>query len=149
MTMHSNEDVKLPCIHAGNRWRPSDQGFTLIELMIVVAAVAILAAIALPSYEFAMVKARRGAAQGCLTEQAQYMERYYTTNMSYKDAPAPTCGSDITPHYAISFAGTPDASGYTLQIVPQARQATAETKCGTMTIDQTGKKGGATPDCWK
>jgi len=127
----------------------AERGFTLIELMIVVVVVAILAAIAVPSYQYAMIKARRSAGQGCLTEEAQRMERYYTVNMSYTNAPGPTCGNDVTPHYKISFSGTPDASGYVLQIEPLGRQATAETMCGTMTMDQTGKKTGATADCWK
>lgn len=129
--------------------RSAERGFTLIELMIAAAAVAILAAIAIPSYEYAMIKARRSAGQGCLTEEAQRMERYYTVNMSYKDAPAPTCGNDVSPHYKISFVGTPDASGYVLQIEPLGRQASAETSCGSMTMDQTGLKTGATSDCWK
>lgn len=134
---------------AGRCARSGSGGFTLIELVIAVAVIAILATIAMPSYEFAMVKARRSAAQGCLTEQAQYMERYYTTHMTYKDAPNPTCGDGVGPHYTIEFVGTPDAAGYTLRIVPQGRQATAETQCGAMTIDHTGKKDGATPECWK
>ncbi|GAB3091932.1 type IV pilin protein [Lysobacter terrae] len=124
-------------------------GFTLIELLIAMAVVAILAAIAIPSYEFAMVKARRSAAQGCLLEQAQRMERYYTTSMSYANAPAPACEPDLAAHYAISFTVAPSAGGYTLQVVPQGSQAQSETKCGTMTIDQTGKKSGATSECWK
>jgi type IV pilus assembly protein PilE len=124
-------------------------GFTLIELMIAVAVVAILAAIAIPSYEWTLAKARRGAAQGCLTEQAQYMERYHSTNMTYAAAPAPSCSSEVGVHYTIAFVGTPDAAGYTLQADPQGRQAEVETKCGTMTIDQTGRKTGATAECWK
>jgi type IV pilus assembly protein PilE len=146
--IHSDEDCHPSRGHAASG-RAAERGFTLVELMIVVAVVAILAAIAVPSYEYAMIKARRSAAQGCLTEEAQRMERFYTVNMSYASAPGPTCGNDITPHYTISFVGTPDASGYVLQIEPLGRQATAETMCGTMTMDQTGKKTGATSDCWK
>lgn len=126
-----------------------EQGFTLIELVIVVAIVAILTVTAMASYEFVMVRARTSAAQGCLTERAQYMERFYTTAMTYKGAAAPACSDDVSPHYAIGFAEDPTASTYTLQIVPQGRQAKAESRCGTMTIDQTGKKTGATDSCWK
>ncbi|GAB3390656.1 type IV pilin protein [Lysobacter fragariae] len=123
-------------------------GFTLMELMITVAIVAILAMIALPSYDWAMVKTRRGAAQGCLTEAAQYMERYYTTNMKYTGAVLPTCSSDVGGNYILSFSVAPDASKYTLQAVPQGHQADKETTCGTMTIDQTGKKTSTTTNCW-
>lgn len=125
------------------------QGFTLIELLIVVAIVAILTVIAMASYEFAMVRARTSAAQGCLTERAQYMERFYTSAMTYEGAAAPACSDDVSPHYTIGYTEDPTASTYTLQIVPKGRQAEADTKCGTMTIDQTGKKTGATDTCWK
>lgn len=127
------------------------QGFTLIELLIVVAIVAILTVTAIASYEFAMVKARTSAAKGCLTERAQYMERFYTTAMTYKGAALPTCSDDVSPFYTIGYADgeEPSDSTYALEIVPQGSQARAETKCGTMTIDQTGKKTGATDDCWK
>lgn len=133
--------------HARNR------GFTLIELMITVAIVAILASVAMASYNFAVVKSRRSAAAGCLLERAQFMERYYTTRMTYKDAPVPAqCGSDVSPHYTLAFSGTPDGTSYTLIATPQGGQASADTKCGTLSINAQGVKGktgsGSVDDCW-
>ena len=61
-------------------------GFTLIEVMITVAIIAVLTAIAYPSYESHVTKTRRAAAAGCLLERAQFMERFYTTNLSYLDS---------------------------------------------------------------
>ena len=58
------------------------RGFTLIELMVVVAIIAILAAIAYPSYTNHVVKTRRAAATACVMEAAHFMERYYTTNLT-------------------------------------------------------------------
>ena len=129
--------------------RRAGQGFTLIELLIVVAIVAILTVTAIASYEFAMVRARTSAAKGCLTERAQYMERFYTSAMTYEGAAAPACDDDVSPFYTIGYAEDPTASTYTLQIVPKGRQAEADTKCGTMTIDQTGKKAATKDACWK
>lgn len=141
----ANHDFRLPArSHASCVW-----GFTLIELLITLACVAVLVSIAVASYEFAVVKTRRGAAQACLTDSAQFMERWYTTNLTYAGAPDPTCGTEVGDYYAIAFSGTPDATSYTLQIVPQGRQAEAETRCGTMTVNQAGQKSAATTECWK
>ena len=68
--------------------RTRHTGFTLIEVMIVVAVIGILAAIAYPSYQESVTKTRRSAAQGCLVEMAQFMERFYTTNMRYDQTAA-------------------------------------------------------------
>ena len=132
---------------AGSRLAARARGFTLIELVIVGVCVTLLAATAIASYEYATVKARRGNAQGCLIEAAQFMERYYTTNMTYAGAALPACSSDVTSHYDIGFSAAPTAAGFTIQAAPKGRQAVAETDCGTMTMDQVGRKTPAA-GCW-
>lgn len=134
-----------------------ERGFTLIELVIVVAIVAILATIAFASYRGQVVKSRRAAAATCLLERAQYMERYYTTYLSYDSTPAPVisqCDNEVSPFYQVSLAtGSLGAKSFTLQAVPQGAQATSDGKCGTLSITAKGvrgKTGTATSadDCW-
>jgi type IV pilus assembly protein PilE len=120
-------------------------GFTLVELMIVVAIIGILAANAVASYHFARDTARRGAAEGCLHEAAQYMERFYTTNLAYdedtagNDVPDPVCSQDVDDFYDVGFDGAPTATTYTLKATPKATQN--DTSCGTLSIDHKGVKG--------
>lgn len=122
-------------------------GFTLLELMITVGIVAILAALALSGYDFATRKTRRAAAQGCLTEAAQAMERHYTTTMTYAGAAIPACSADVTPYYAVGFAiGQPTATTYALQAVPLGGQA--RDSCGTMSVNQLARKTPTTQGCW-
>lgn len=138
------------------------QGFTLIEIMVVVAVIAILAAIAYPSYQQSVAKTRRSAAQGCLVEMAQFMERFYTTNMRYDQNAAgvavalanPTCRAEMAAFYTFGFAaGQPTQSTYTIQAVPQGSQASADAGCGTLTLTQAGTKGrsgtAALNSCWQ
>lgn len=133
--------------------RHNHVGFTLIELMIVVAIIGIIAAIAYPSYQRNVENTRRTAAQADLVELAQWMERRFTANFDYREGTgAPTLPFTTSPRdgtavfYNLSFSGTVGRNTYTLQAVPAGAQ-TGE-RCGTLTLASTGVKGAAEADCW-
>lgn len=134
-------------------------GFTLVELMIVVFVITLLAAIAYPTYMDQIVRVRRDAAKTCLSESAQFMERFYTTNLRFDQTlggvavALPPCnsGTDVTNYYTISLTAVGQRN-YTLQAAPKPAQASRDGACGTLGIDNTGtktKSGTETVDyCW-
>lgn len=130
------------------------RGFTLIELMIAVAIIAILAAVALPGYQSHVRKSRRTVAAACLQEMAQQMERRYTTQMTYTGATPPqvSCASDLQPFYTLQFASSqPTTTTFVLQAIPQGGQASDET-CMTLSLDHQGVRersgSGDVKSCW-
>ncbi|KRG43358.1 hypothetical protein ARC20_09930 [Stenotrophomonas panacihumi] len=127
-------------------------GFTLIELMIVVAIIAIIAAIAYPSFADQVRKSRRGQAKADLLELAQLAERSRTVHNTYAEFDLPFAQSprEGTAHYTIQWVGDPDASTFELEAVPQGSQD--KDPCGTMSINQANQKtpsaADVTPSCW-
>ena len=133
------------------------RGFTLIELMIVVAVVAILAAIAYPSYQEHVRKTRRAQARVDMMETIQQLERRYSARNSYA-TPTGQNQADIVRStqpvfYTVSFDGAPDATTFTLQAEPVSGSGQANDKCGTLSINQAGTKsqtgtGMTNAECW-
>lgn len=136
------------------------RGFTLIELMITVAIVAILASIAYPSYQEQVRKSRRADCAGELQLLANAMERSFTLNGTYPGAPpapfnggCPIDGGTKVYDFAIALGAA--NTTFTISAAPTAGSPQAGDKCGTFTLTNlgvqniTGAAGGVTAqDCW-
>ena len=121
-------------------------GFTLIELMIVIAIMGILAGIAYPQYSQYVQKSRRADGQLALLEEIQALERCKSTRYSYANCTL-THATSPENYYTITLTST--ASTFAITATGQNQQA-KDTDCKVMTINQLGER---TPDpdttkCW-
>jgi len=149
------------------RW--AGAGFTLIELMITVAIVALLAAIAIPSYQDSVWKGKRAEAKAAIFKALQAEERYYTQNNTYVQySGTPPAGSGAFPVFSADNAAN---SRYTISVTPAGAAplctnnniaqcavviatvvGNPDPKCGsTLSMDTVGNKTSGTVNvlCWK
>lgn len=152
----------------------SRRGFTLIEVMVVVAIVALLAAIALPNYQEHVRRSKRAEAQGILMEAAQFMQRYYSANDRYTAAAGDAGeeteqkkGAESLLPKALQQSPKSGAANYTIAVfardtppsyILKATRTGSMTgdRCGTLTLSGLGVKdmddevtGLLTKECWR
>lgn len=120
----------------------SRSGFSLIELMIVVAIIGVLAAIALPAYESQVTESRRGDAQKELLRLQLQQESYRLDNSSYGTAANVTVP---TSSYHVFTITNVTATTYTLTATAKGSQ-TSDTGCTAITVDQSSTK--LPTACW-
>lgn len=142
---------------------PGMRGFSLIELMIVVAIVGVLGAIAMPAYNNYVLRGKRAEGRNALMDLAARQERFYSDNNQYTPtlgagglnyAEPGSCGAVAgdnteTCRYAITISNvTGSRQGFLITAAPVA----ADPECGSLTLNNTGTRGitgtGTAADCW-
>jgi type IV pilus assembly protein PilE len=142
--------------------RKRPRGFTLIEMMIVVAIIGILGAIAYPSYTAQVRRSKRSDAATALMQASQYMQRLYAAKNSFIDADneklkeagvgwAPIGVPEESRAYDITVSVNDNGRSYELTATPKDGSS-SDPDCGELTLSDRGLKGqstGSTADCWK
>ena len=127
------------------------KGFTLIELMTVIAIVAIFAAIALPAYGEQVRKSRRAEASSIAGDMQLSLERWRAENPSYAACAPTPCGSGAypalptataSPFYEIEIvAANTTPTNYRITATPRTGSVQAGDRCGVLTLDRTTNQG--------
>lgn len=131
-------------------------GFSLIELMIVVAVIAVLTAIATNSYIKYAQQSRRSDAYAALSQDQGILERCYALTFNYSNVPAATNGCPNLPgtspsgYYTVTLASTSSTYTITASPVTGGPQA-SDTTCASFTVSNTGTKtpSPTTSTCWR
>ncbi|MFC4307624.1 type IV pilin protein [Steroidobacter flavus] len=122
----------------------SQQGFTLIELMITVVIVAILATVALPSYRQYVIRANRAAAKEAMMDIANRQQQFLLAHRGYADktafvATGYTLPPEVSSHYTWTMApiaGLGARPSFLITFTPTGSQASD----GAITLDSQGRK---------
>jgi len=127
-----------------------ERGFTLIELMIAIVIVAIIVAIAFPSYSDYVQRSRRSDGTSALSRATMVMESCRSDLASYTGCAGRVAATSDEGFYNLTVAVT--SSSYTLTATALGVQA-QDVRCNTLTLDSQGTKGytGSAPDvatCW-
>lgn len=149
--------------------RPGASGFTLIELMITAALIAILAAIALPAYQDYRLRANRAVGKHLLFDVVSRQEQFFTDNKQYATTLAQLGYTNVTPYfiddqgtyeataadriYQITLGNT-GATTYTISAATQGKQL-KDTDCDTLSVTHLNVKSAldssssdSTDTCW-
>lgn len=140
------------------------RGFSLIELLVVVAIVAVISAIAYPSYTNFIVKSKRAVGTSTMLRVADRQQQFFMDNKQYalsltalgfatdpivlNDEGAETSATDNRRTYSLAITNA-TATGYTLVATPLLAQASKDA-CAKLTLTQAGTKGqtGSGENCW-